>query len=134
MTDKPQHEDQSQPTLIYSYTRAQALADGVLVDVTETARELGYRYPVAVTARFWHEWIAVDQVAEAEGQDVQGRLWDTLSMLRYSILQQPNGADVSFSVLFVQPGGTSRSVSLRSICGPNDDGTPCLTVLMPDED
>jgi hypothetical protein len=31
--------------LIRFYTRAQALADGVLIDVSETAREPGIRYP-----------------------------------------------------------------------------------------
>ncbi len=37
--------------LIPVYTRAQALADGVLVDVTETAKEAGFRAPVALTVR-----------------------------------------------------------------------------------
>jgi hypothetical protein len=32
--------------LIYSYTRAQAIADGVLVDVSELAREAGFRFPL----------------------------------------------------------------------------------------
>ena len=36
--------------LIYSYTRAQALADGVLVDVSQMASEAGFRYPTAITA------------------------------------------------------------------------------------
>ncbi|MCE9563538.1 MAG: hypothetical protein K8U57_15970 [Planctomycetes bacterium] len=35
--------------VIHSYTRANALADGVLVDVSETAREAGIRFPVALT-------------------------------------------------------------------------------------
>ena len=35
--------------LIYSYTRADAIRDGVLIDVTATAQEAGIRWPVAVT-------------------------------------------------------------------------------------
>jgi len=35
--------------IIFSYTRAQAIEDGVLVDVSELAREASFRYPVAVT-------------------------------------------------------------------------------------
>ena len=31
------------------YTRAQAIEDGILVDVSETAREAGFKIPVAVT-------------------------------------------------------------------------------------
>ena len=36
--------------LIHSYTRAEAIADGVLIDVSATAREAGFKYPVALTA------------------------------------------------------------------------------------
>jgi hypothetical protein len=33
--------------LIHSYSRAQAIADGVLIDVSETAKEVGIVFPVA---------------------------------------------------------------------------------------
>jgi hypothetical protein len=36
--------------LIHSYSRRQAIADGVLIDVTPTAREAGIKFPVALTA------------------------------------------------------------------------------------
>ena len=36
--------------IIFSYTRAQAIADRVLVDVTPTALEAGFRFPVAATS------------------------------------------------------------------------------------
>ena len=42
-----------QSDLISTYTRAQALADGVLVDITLWAREAGFTIPVAVTAAVW---------------------------------------------------------------------------------
>ena len=35
--------------IIFSYTRAQAIADRVLIDVTPTALETGFRFPTAVT-------------------------------------------------------------------------------------
>jgi type I site-specific restriction endonuclease len=31
--------------VIYSYTRKQAIEDGVLVDITEMAKEAGIKYP-----------------------------------------------------------------------------------------
>jgi type I site-specific restriction endonuclease len=34
--------------IIYSYTRKQAIADGVLIDVTELAKEAGFKCPVAL--------------------------------------------------------------------------------------
>src|SRR5512135_3116848 len=72
--------------VIFSYTRAQAIADGVLVDVSKLAKEAGFRFPVAVTAGVWAECIAVpDGVA---GQDETGRLWDVLNMLRFDIQRE----------------------------------------------
>ncbi len=35
------------------YTRAQALDDGFLVDVSELAKEAGFRFPVALTRAAW---------------------------------------------------------------------------------
>ena len=45
--------------LISSYTRAQAIADGQLIDVSEMAREAGIRYPVALTATVWARCVEV---------------------------------------------------------------------------
>ena len=39
--------------LICSYTRAEALADGVLIDVSERAQRAGIQYPTACTAGVW---------------------------------------------------------------------------------
>jgi Family of unknown function (DUF6573) len=77
--------------VIFSYTRAQAIADGVLVDVSELAKEAGFRFPVAVTTGVWAECVAVpDGVA---GQDETGRLWDVLNVLRFAI-QRGEARDV----------------------------------------
>jgi hypothetical protein len=34
--------------LIHAYTRANAIADGTLIDVSEVTREAGFRFPVAL--------------------------------------------------------------------------------------
>lgn len=62
--------------MIYSYTRAQALADGVLVDVSDIAREAGFRVPVALTRTAWEDcvaWSAEDSRRQVH-QDESGRL------------------------------------------------------------
>ena len=61
-------------------TRHQALEDGVLVDVSETAREAGIRYPTAVTTRVWHELVVPNEEQKSWSQDQEGRLWDVLWM------------------------------------------------------
>ena len=43
--------------VIYTYTRAQALEDGVLVDVSEMAKEAGVRFPVALTATVYGKYV-----------------------------------------------------------------------------
>ena len=88
-------EDDLFGEVIYSYTRKQALEDGVLVDVSELAKEAGFRYPVAVTARVWHEWITPPE--QAIGQDQKGRLWDLLNVLRFEA-KKAKGDRVDFRV------------------------------------
>ena len=39
--------------VIDAYSRAQALEEGVLVDVSVLAREAGIKFPVAVTRAVW---------------------------------------------------------------------------------
>jgi hypothetical protein len=58
--------------VISSYTRAQAIADGELVDVSTIAREAGFRFPTAITRALWADIAAIP--AERPLEDLQGRL------------------------------------------------------------
>jgi hypothetical protein len=82
--------------LIHRYTPAEALRDGVLIDVSATAREAGLRWPVALTAAAWARCIAVP--AGVVCQDEAGRLWDLVWMLRLAIGRAGGGPEVRFSV------------------------------------
>lgn len=42
--------------IIFSYTRAQAIADGVLIDVTARAAEVGFKVPTVVTDHLYNMW------------------------------------------------------------------------------
>jgi hypothetical protein len=124
----------SKADLISVYTRAQAIADGVLVDVTATAREAGYKYPVALTRAVWGRYVEVPH--GVEGQDEAGRLWDVLHMLRHAIRNSDSGPDLLFS-LHVRNDNREQVpplVNLKAVCGPDDDGSPCLTIMLPGED
>jgi hypothetical protein len=65
--------------LIHRYTRAQAIADGVLIDGSQTAREAGFGFPVALTRAVWERCVAVPPAVVC--QDEAGRLWDVLWLL-----------------------------------------------------
>ena len=120
---------------LHTYTRAEAVADGVLIDVTETAREAGFRVPVAVTAAAWAEYVAVPP--GVGGQDEGGRLWDVLWMMLVAIRKGGGSAGEVRYRLHVRNDdrdGPPPLVELKAACGPADDGSPCVTVMLPDED
>jgi hypothetical protein len=121
--------------VIHSYTRAEALADGVLFDVSTVAREAGIRYPTALTAAAWARCVAVPPGVAC--QDEQGRLWDVLYLLRCAIGRSGGGgAEVRFGVHVRNDNrdGTPPLVALKALCHPGDNAEPCITILMPDED
>lgn len=64
--------------IISRYTRAQAIEDGVLVDVTEQAKETGLLLPTVITDHV--HGVLEDIPKESVGQDYRGRLHDVLWM------------------------------------------------------
>lgn len=122
--------------VLFAYTRKQALADGVLVDVSETAKEAGFRIPVALTRAVWAEQVEAPEGVER--QDEAGRLWDVLWMARYGITQGKN-RDASEILFSLQVRNDNREgepplATLKAVCGPDDDAEPCITIMLPEED
>jgi hypothetical protein len=120
--------------LIHRYTRADALADGAMVDVTSTAKEAGIRYPVALTRAAWEKCVTVPPGVVC--QDEAGRLWDVLWLLRLAIGRHDSACLVRFAV-HVRNDNRERTpplVRLKAVCGPGDQGEPVVTVMLPDED
>jgi hypothetical protein len=118
--------------IISAYTRAQALQDGMLVDAGKLAREAGILFPVALTIALWDGYIVPDGIGD--GQSVDGRLWDTLMLLRRAIQALPPNRDtVRFQCLYVMEG-KRKLVDLKAVCGPGDDARPVITVMLPEED
>jgi hypothetical protein len=122
--------------VIYSYTRKQAVADGVQVDVTTTAQEAGIKFPVFLTRTVWDAYVAVPP--DVTGQNEAGRLWDVVWMLRFAIIRSKSGSDSVPVALYVKQADNrpARLVKLIAQCGPldMDDPQPAITVMMPDED
>ena len=132
---EPNPEQSDEPLVVVStYSRAQALEDGVLVEVTETAKEAGIQFPAAVTAAVWAQYVEVPPGIECQDQD--GRLWDILWMLRCAILGA-NGQKtdrVDFELFIRNDTGAPRPIKLKALCGPGDDAEPVVTVMLPHED
>ncbi len=138
---------------IYAYTRAQAIADGVLVDLTlakddqgqPLCHQAGFKVPVAITRTAWAKTIEAGgtwrqdgdgEVLELKGgQSLTGWLWDALWMLHVASGQAGTTDRVHFQVLVdVQGDGRHELVKLWALCGPGDDAKPVVTVLLEGED
>ena len=121
--------------VVYSYTRAQAVADGVQVEVTKTAQEAGIRFPVFLTRTVYDAYVTVPPNVTA--QDEAGRLWDIVWMTRFAILKAKPGVDRVPVALYVRNDNRrAKLIKLIATCGPLDidDPAPAITVMMPDED
>lgn len=132
--DDPQNTEPFGP-LIYVYTRKQAVADGVQVEVSKVAAEAGIRFPVFLTRAVHDQFVAVPP--GVTGQDEAGRLWDVVWMLRFAIRRSQAGQSrLPFALSVRNDDRAPRLVKLVATCGPldADDPRPAITVMLPYED
>ena len=82
MNEAPTPQDRAEffGSVIYKYTRSQAVADGFQIEVTKTAQEAGIKFPMFLTRAVWENYVAVPP--DVTGQDEAGRLWDVVWMTR----------------------------------------------------
>ena len=118
--------------IISVYTRADALADGLLIDVTETAKEAGIRWPVAVTSALWTEIVPNECDSTHHGQSKEGRLWDVLWLFRCEAVRT-SGSRMTYPVLMVE-NGKHKTVTIKALVHPGDSGEPVITLMLEDED
>ena len=119
------------------YTRAQGIEDGELVDVSETAREAGFVYPVALTRAVWNNYVAVPEGVTC--QDESGRLWDILTMLHFAIRRSNDPTTIRYQLYVRNQNRRARLdrrdlVTLKAICSPGDAAEPVITIMLPGED
>jgi hypothetical protein len=137
--------------VLSSYTRAQAIADGVLVSLNDPSftfrpglnicAEAGIKFPVAMTIAAFAKTVSELDTPLPPCQDISGRLWDVLSMFKWAAKR--GGSEIRFPVSVINwvcVGGrrinrTKReTVILKALCGPGDSGEPVITIMLPDED
>lgn len=118
---------------IHTYTRAEALADGVLFDVTEMAREAGFRVPVALTDSVWADVCDLSGRYVSAGQSSEGRLWDLLFMAAHAARRRENRNASVFIYALIMPVGDGNNYRAKVHVGPGDEGEAVVTVMRPDE-
>jgi len=119
--------------MVFVYTRAEAISDGILIDVSEMAGQAGFRYPVALTAALWSDIHAISE--EYVGfEDVPGRLWDVLFTARMAAQQSTERDSSTFLYSLVLHTGGNEEYTVKLVCGPGDNLEPVVTLMQPDED
>ncbi len=118
--------------VIHAYTRAQALEDGVLVDVSQfpVTRE-HYKFPVAFTTAVW----AIVDKAHKNTNTVssyEGILHDMFMMSKMCFKELDESTRL-FQVL-ISGAGRQKKFMFKIVVGPGDHGEPVITVMLADED
>jgi hypothetical protein len=116
--------------IIFSYTRAQAIADRVLIDVTPTALETGFRFPTAVTGDLMAAIETIPQ--QYSHEDIEGRLGDLLWMASLAARRaKPGCSRIAFEVILHLEGTRGQYQTLILDIGPGDTPNPVITIGFP---
>ncbi len=113
--------------VIFSYPRAQAIEDGVLVDLSQI-ETIGkaFKFPVACTDTVW---AIIENALNDEGQDILGIGHDLATMAIQAIRKVHGGDRLSFKVIIA-----GKPHTLKMIIGPGDTPEPVMTIMLPNED
>lgn len=131
--------------LIHSYTRADTLQDGVLVELPQ-AMAMGFRVPVAITCAAYAACIAWPQ-ADPKLANIL-RLREEVVLLaavaeakahrrrqQAGNVERPDRIDFTVETITLRDGRAELAkVSVYMIIGPGDNGEPVGTIMLIEED
>lgn len=122
-------------SIVPVYSRGQALADGMLVDVSPLAREIGFKDAVALTRHVYADCVA-DSLDDACKDIEDTQLLSVLLPAVWAMREQSHRRlrEIVFMVHRISPDGRERSTDLKIIAGPGDHGETVLTILTVDDD
>lgn len=124
--------DESWP-IVFSYTRAQAIDDGVLIDVTAEAKGYVFKLPFAIGDKLYNRYVTPPPGLEGEGQSLSGRLHDLMTLAALSARKGLQPDQVVFEVLFLMKPGKHEKVRCVLHVSPGDHGEPVLTLCLPED-
>jgi hypothetical protein len=123
-------------TVISVYTRAQAIADGVLADAStgDLAEVSAQHFPSVHVAMTATVFALIEQAVASpkHANDCRGVWHDILHMSRACPVRVWQGGRL-FRVI-ITGTGRKRLHTLKAISHPDETGRPCLTIMLPDED
>ena len=116
--------------IIAAYSRAQAIEDGTLVDVTEQAKLRGIKLPTALSAGPW-----VEVCVAGPRESVPARVDALVAWVAQCIcdhVRNGKGSDDRITTTYAFAG--REPVDLIIHIGPGDDGEAVLTVMCHEDD
>jgi hypothetical protein len=122
--------------VISTYTREEAIEDGVIVDLSTNYPNdtRMFKWPVYCTDTVWS---LIDSAAMADNVEAGVYVWDVCNMAAMTIVAngKNDGSEVFFKVCL--PLRCNRKeTNLKLVCGPlgPDNPRPCMTIMLPNED
>ena len=121
--------------VIYSYSRADAVRDGVLIDITDIAKRFGFKYPVAITSNLYFTYINQNGGLNSVNQIDNTRLIDLLTAMYYSIKNCKDSKTNFVTVkITIKPSPNETSeIEVWAHCGPADDYRLVITIMLPED-
>lgn len=117
--------------VIHSYSRAQAIEDGVLHDVTDLARDCGILLPTAIASHAWNSAVAWPD-AESASEYEMSRAWTvvahaTEALRRAKRLKLEGRQEFTFAPT-PDVSDETPEITLGIEIGPGDAAEPVLTI------
>lgn len=118
--------------LIFQYTRKQAIADGVLIDLSSSFPSDSRLFTRSLCCTH-SVWLLIETAAECDQVEVGMYVWDLCWMcfMAVNAVKESHCSEVDFNVCL--PIGTPEK-QLKLVCSPGDEGEPVLTIMLPGED
>jgi hypothetical protein len=124
--------------IIYQYTRAQAIEDGVLVDLNalfpDEVRDAGILFPIVITDTAFAKYIDLTPAAVKMCNDLKGRAWDVLWMFANGARQNRNGSAFIYKFYCVVDKPKAQLCQLKAMVHGGDNGEPVITLMETWED
>lgn len=115
--------------IISQYTRAQAIEDGQLIDISNWTMRAGIKFPVAVSRLIWFAVIANTEISLPSRMVRLGRF---VAKLRDEI-RKGDGDRINFEISD-EINGDTKTFAMYATLLSGDNFEPVITVAMRDED
>lgn len=122
--------------VVSSYSRKQAIEDGVLIDVSTTFPDLVrplFKLPVVFAQ---HLWALVEEAVHSSEHhnDPNGVVHDVLWMAYRAAKDAPGANRTTFNCIITGTSAGTNEHELILHIGPGDDGEPVITIMTPSDD